>query len=103
MPTNKKSSKSIIADESIIRKIYVIRGEKVMLDKDLADLYKTETKRLKEAVRRNIERFPEDFMFKLTIEEANASRPQIASLKRGGNIKYLPMAFTEQGVAMLRA
>lgn len=78
-------------NESIIRKIYFIREQKVMLDKDLADLYGIQTKRLKEAVRRNIERFPEDFMFELTIEEANASRSQIASLKRGSNIKYLPL------------
>jgi hypothetical protein len=71
----------ITPDEIIVRKIYNIRNQKVMLDKDLANLYEIETKRLKEAVRRHIERFPEDFMFELTIEEANASRSQIASMK----------------------
>lgn len=101
MAKSKSKNLQIAVDEIIIRKIYNIRGQKVMLDKDLADLYDIETKRLKEAIRRNIDRFPEDFMFELTIEEANASRSQIASLKRGGNIKYLPFAFTEQGVAML--
>ena len=81
--------------------IYVIRGQQVMLDSDLARLYGVETKRLKEQVRRNISRFPEDFMFELTHEEC--SRSQIATLngKRGQNIKYLPFVFTENGVAML--
>ncbi len=95
MAKAKSNILQITSDEIIIRKIYNIRGQKVMLDKDLGDLYDIETKRLKEAVRRNIERFPDDFMFELTIEEANASRSQIASLKRGGNIKYKPFAFTE--------
>jgi len=72
-----------------------------MLDKDLAELYSVPTKRLKEQVRRNLDRFPYDFMFQLTREEAVSSRSQIATLKRGQNIKYLPYAFTEQGVAML--
>lgn len=101
MAKSKSKILQIAADENIIRKIYNIRGQKVMLDRDLAELYNVETKRLKEAVRRNIERFPEDFIFELTIEEANASRTQFASLKRGGNVKYLPFAFTEQGVSML--
>jgi len=85
-------------------KIYEIRGQRVMLDFDLADMYATETKRLKEAVRRNIERFPSDFMFELTNKEYDSLRSQIASLKnsgRGEHRKYLPFAFTEQGVAML--
>lgn len=86
-------------------KIYTIRNQKVMLDYDLAELYGTETKRLKEAVRRNIERFEgEDFMFQLSeYEIAELSRTQIATLKkgRGFNIKYAPFAFTELGVAML--
>jgi hypothetical protein len=88
----------------IQNKIYEIRGQRVMLDFDLADLYETETKRLKEAVRRNIARFPSDFMFELTNEEYDSLRSQIASLKnlkRGEHSKYLPFAFTEQGVAML--
>ena len=87
----------------IVNKIYIIRGQKVMLDKDLAQMYDVPTFRLNEAVKRNITRFPEDFMFQLTLEEANLSRSQIAILKKGkgSNIKYLPYAFTEQGVAML--
>src|SRR5580700_2429404 len=72
-----------------------------LLDRDLAELYQVPTKRLNERVRRNPKRFPGDFMFQLTAEEAEASRSQIATLKRGHNIKYLPYAFTEQGVAML--
>ena len=72
-----------------------------MLSPDLARLYKVKVKVLIQAVKRNIERFPEDFMFKLTQEEAYLSRSQIVTLKRGQNIKYLPYAFTEQGVAML--
>jgi hypothetical protein len=84
-------------------RIYTIRGQKVMLDSDLAELYQVETKALKRAVRRNIDRFPEDFMFELTKEEAEDSRRQNGTLntKRGHNIKYLPYAFTEQGLAML--
>ncbi|MFZ1694017.1 MAG: ORF6N domain-containing protein [Flavobacteriales bacterium] len=89
------------ADEAITGRIHVIRGRKVMLDRDLAELYGVETKQLKRQVRRNLSRFPEDFMFELTAEEAGSSRSQIGTLKRGENIKYLPMAFTEQGVAML--
>ena len=86
-------------------KIYEIRGQKVMLDFDLAEMYGTETKRLKEAVRRNMDRFEgDDFMFELTNEEiTELSRTQFATLKkgRGVNIKYPPFAFTELGVAML--
>jgi phage regulator Rha-like protein len=81
-------------------KIYEIRGQKVMLDFDLAILYETETKRLKEAIRRNIDRFPSDFMFEITKSEFEILRTQIATSKRGG-VRYLPFAFTEQGVAML--
>ncbi len=74
-----------------------------MFDKELAELYGVSTNRLKEQVRRNLKRFPEDFMFELTWEEAAklSSRPQFAVLKKGQNIKYLPYAFTEQGVAMI--
>lgn len=86
--------------EVIQNKIYEIRGFKVMLDFDLALLYNVENKRLKEAVRRNMNRFPEDFMFKLTEIEFNSLRTQIASSNRGG-IRYMPFAFTEQGIAML--
>jgi len=88
----------------IKNKIYEIRGQRVMLDFDLAVLYDTDTKRLKEAVRRNIARFPHDFMFELTNEEYDSLRSQIATLKnlkRGEHSKYLPFVFTEHGVAML--
>jgi len=88
----------------IQEKIYTIRGKRVMLDHDLAALYGVETKRLKEAVRRNIERFPDDFMYALTKLEYDSLRTQFASLekmRRGEHIKYYPFAFTEQGVAML--
>lgn len=95
------SSNSItIPDEIITDKIYLIRNQKVMIDKDLADLYNVETKVLKQAVKRNIERFPEDFMFTLSKEEFNDLRSQIVTSSWGGS-RYLPMVFTEQGVAML--
>ena len=86
--------------ESLIR---VIRGQQVMLDSDLAMSYGVETKRLNEQVKRNLNRFPEDFMFQLTQDEAVRSRSQIATLntQRGQNIKYLPYAFTRNGIAML--
>lgn len=89
--------------QQIQNKIYEIRGQKVMLDFDLAELYETETKRLKEAVRRNIERFPPDFMFEITREEYTSLRTKSATLEkgRGKYSKFNPFAFTEQGVAML--
>jgi phage regulator Rha-like protein len=89
--------------EVIQNKIFEIRECKVMLDFDLALLYNVENKRLKEAVRRNVNRFPDDFMFELTKIEYDSLRSQIASLKngRGQHLKYLPFAFTEQGIAML--
>ena len=82
-------------------KIYEIRGQKVMLDRDLAELYGIETKRLKEAVRRNLRRFPVDFMFELNRKEFEFLRSQIASSHGRGGLRYMPFAFTEQGVAML--
>jgi hypothetical protein len=91
----------IIPDEIIMNQIYYMRGHKVMLDRDLAELYEVENKQLKRQVRRNAERFPDDFMFELTIDEYNSLRSQIGTLKRGEHAKYLPMAFTEQGVSML--
>lgn len=91
----------IIVDEVVMNKIYIVRGQKVMLDSDLAELYQIETKNLKRQVKRNIERFPKDFMIELTKEEEDSLRCQIGTLKRGEHIKYLPYAFTEQGVAML--
>jgi hypothetical protein len=92
--------KTLVPIELIASKIYLIRGIKVMLDRDLAELYGVETKRLKEQVRRNIERFPEDFMFELTKDEYQALRSQFATLKRGQHLKYAPFAFTEHGVLM---
>ena len=91
---------SILPIEKITAKIYLIREEKILLDFDLAELYGVETKILKRAVRRNIERFPGDFMFTLTREEYNSLRSQIGTSSWGGR-RYLPFAFTEQGVAML--
>jgi phage regulator Rha-like protein len=91
----------LIPIERIYQKIYLIRGEKVMLDSDLAELYEVETKALKRQVKRNGERFPDDFMFQLNKEEYESLRRQIGTLKRGEHAKYLPYAFTEQGVAML--
>ena len=102
--------------QSIQNRIYELRGDRVMLDRDLAVLYETETKRLTEAVKRNIKRFPSDFMFQLTkqefeslrlqitaVESSDSLRSQFATLNagRGQHLKYLPYAFTEQGVAML--
>ena len=88
--------------ERIEHRILTLRGERVMLDLDLAELYRVPTKVLKQAVRRNIERFPADFMFELTWEESKQSlRSQSVTLKRGQHVKYRSCAFTEQGVAML--
>src|SRR5581483_9054008 len=91
---------SLLADEIIMGKIYFMRGHKVMLDRDLAALYQVETKQLKRQVNRNKERFPEDFMFELTPTELEILRCQIGTSSWGGT-RYLPLAFTEQGVAML--
>jgi hypothetical protein len=91
----------IITEEFIMSKILLIRDTKVMLDSDLAILYGVETKQLKRQVRRNIERFPEDFMFELNKNEIEILRSQFGTLKQGGHSKYTPMVFTEQGVAML--
>ena len=93
--------KEIIVPEAIEHKIFIIRGHRVMLDQDLAKLYRVTTGNLNKAVKRNSERFPEDFMFQLTKDEENSLRFQFGSLKRGQHAKYLPYAFTEQGVAML--
>ncbi|MEA3416520.1 MAG: ORF6N domain-containing protein [Thermodesulfobacteriota bacterium] len=90
----------MIPIERIASKIYLIRNMKVMLDRDLAELYAVETKVLKQAVRRNSDRFPADFMFELTRDEFKNLRSQIVTSSWGG-ARYLPMVFTEQGVAML--
>lgn len=86
--------------EVIQNKIYEIRGHKVMLDFDLAELYNVENKRLKASVRRNINRFPDDFMFELTEKEFTNLRTKFSSSSYGG-VRYMPFAFTEQGIAML--
>jgi len=91
----------LVQPERIEQAILLIRGQRVMLDRDLAALYGVETKNLNRAVQRNLDRFPADFMFQLTREEAESSRFQFGTLKRGQNIKYLPRVFTQEGVAML--
>ena len=93
--------KELLPVEIIERKIYLIRAHKVLLDSDLAELYGVEVKQLKRQVRRNINRFPEDFMFQLQKEEYESLRSHFGTLKRGEHAKYFPYAFTEQGVAML--
>lgn len=97
-----RTSNVMIPDEVIVDKIYLIRGKKVMLDRDLADLYKVETKRLKEQVRRNIDRFPDDFMFELTKEELSEWRYNFGtSSSETMGLRVPPFAFTEHGVIML--
>ncbi|MBI4453469.1 ORF6N domain-containing protein, partial [Candidatus Woesearchaeota archaeon] len=93
----------ILNTEKIKSRIHALRGMQVMLDADLAELYKVETKVLNQAVKRNIERFPKEFMFQLTDSEFDSLRSQFVTLNkgRGTHKKYLPYAFTEQGVAML--
>lgn len=93
--------KTIIPVEMIEKKILLIRGEKVMLDADLAELYGVETKMLVRAVKRNVDRFPTDFMIQLNKEEFENLRFQFGTSSRWGGRRYLPYAFTEQGVAML--
>lgn len=87
-------------NETVLDKIYVIRNQKVLLDRDLAQLYGIETKRLNEAVKRNLSRFPEDFMFQLNSSEFENLKSQFATSSWGGNRK-LPYAFTEHGILML--
>ena len=101
-------STELMTVDNICNRVYIIRGQQVMLDYDLAEIYGYEVKRLNEQVKRNIARFPEDFMFQLTKDEIpeNFSKSQIATLnengdRRGTNIKKLPFAFTEQGIYML--
>jgi ORF6N domain len=97
---NVKMDKSVIPSESIVNKIYVFRGQKVMLDSDLAELYRVETKRLNEQVKRNIGRFPKSFMFQLTREEWLNLKSQNATSRWGGRRKE-PFVFTEHGILML--
>jgi len=98
-----KQAELMLPDEVVINKIYLIREQKVMLDRDLAELYRVETKVLKQAVKRNVERFPEDFMFEMTKEEFENWRSQFVTSNSTSKmgLRYPPFAFTEQGVAML--
>lgn len=92
---------NLVPMELIEKHIFLIRGQKVMMDFDLAQLYDVETGALNRAVKRNVERFPDDFMFQLSEEEFEALRCQFGISKRKGGHRYLPYAFTEQGIAML--
>lgn len=99
-----KASHDLITLEAIASKIFVLRGHRVMLDRDLAELFGVETRALNQAVKRNTERFPVDFMFQLTLEEGKAViaiRSQNVTLKRGQHLKYAPRVFTEHGAVML--
>lgn len=97
-----KGEVSLVAQHQIERRIYLIRGEKVMLDSELAAMYGVTTKRLNEQVKRNLDRFPDDFCFQLTEEEYLSLRSHFATSKPGrGGRRYMPYVFTEQGVAML--
>src|SRR5262249_43169166 len=92
----------ILSDDKVINKIYLVRGKKVMLDRDLAELYSVPTKALKQAVKRNMERFPEDFMFQMNNKELQKWRSQfVTSNADKMGLRYPPFCFTEQGVAML--
>ncbi|WP_237249347.1 ORF6N domain-containing protein [Sphingobacterium faecale] len=100
--SNHSEIKNLHPEDVLMSRIYLFRDQKVMLDRDLAELYGVETKALNQAVKRNIARFPPDFMFELTQEEYSSLRSQTVTLnKRGGHSKYLANVFTEQGVAML--
>lgn len=96
----KRVLQALVAEQKILNRIYAIRGQRVMLDKDLAEMYGVETRRLNEQVKRNIKRFPKDFMFAITQREFDNLKSQNATSSWGGSRK-LPNAFTEQGVAML--
>ncbi|MCD4679399.1 MAG: ORF6N domain-containing protein, partial [Bacteroidales bacterium] len=99
--TRNNSEKLILSEDIIMSKIYFIREQKVMLDSDLAELYGVETRQLKRQVRRNLHRFPNDFMFEISKKENESLRCQFGTLQSGSHAKYLPMVFTELGVAML--
>ena len=101
-PAESKAEVQVVAAPAIEKRIFVIRERQVMLDEDLADLYGVETKRLVQQVKRNLTRFPADFMFRLAKAEAEVLRSQIATSNEGsGGRRYAPYVFTEQGVAML--
>jgi hypothetical protein len=102
MLKSKQAAKSVATSRPVESLIRLVRGQKVILDSNLAALYQVATKTLNQAVRRNIERFPEDFMFQLSAEEAESLRSQIVTSNTGrGGRRYLPYAFTEHGVVML--
>lgn len=96
----KKELLALVAEQKILNRIYFLRGQKIMLDEDLAEMYKVETRRLNEQVKRNAGRFPKDFMFTITAKEYENLKSQNATSSWGGR-RSLPNAFTEQGVAML--
>ncbi len=99
---SKQSTEVFIPDEVVMNKIYLIRNQKIMLDRDLAELYGVKTKVLKQAVRRNISRFPQDFMFEMNKEEFEIWRSQIVTSKEDlQGLRYMPFCFTEQGVTMI--
>jgi len=98
---SKEDNSLIIPEEIIMNKIYIVRNQKVMLSNDLSELYQVETKALNQQVKRNIGRFPERYVFKLTAEEYSSLRSQFVTLKRGQHSKYPPFAFTEHGILML--
>ncbi len=100
IPTIKMKATEVVSFQRIEHKIIQLRGEKVMLDRDLAELYGVTTKQLNQAVTRNLDRFPDDFMFQLTEEEVQDLRSQFVTAN-WGMVRYVPRAFTEQGVAML--
>ncbi len=98
----KKELQALVAEQKILNRIYVVRGEKIMLDRDLAELYGIETKVLKQAVKRNIARFPKDFMFEMSATEFKKWREStILSSSDKQGLRYAPFCFTEQGVTML--
>lgn len=99
---SKTNNQIAVAEAAIMNKIYVVRGQKVMIDRELAELYGVETKVLKQAVRRNIVRFPEDFMFEMSKEELESWRSQnVTSKEDRQGLRYAPFCFSEQGVTML--
>ncbi len=101
MDTIHKAVQVVIADEVVMQKIYLIRGQRVMIDSDLSALYGYETKRMNEQVKRNQERFPASFMFQLTLEEVESLRSQFATANVSTKTRTLPYAFTEHGILML--
>ncbi len=97
----KKELQALVEEQKILNHIYVVRDQKIMLDEDLAEMYRVETRRLNEQVKRNSKRFPKDFMFILTAKEYENLKSQNATSRSWGGRRKLPSAFTEQGVAML--